>query len=63
MGGWGARAKAPLQDQERRGHRKSGAVMGLACTGSGEEARSWEGVILNLQGWDSAGPGGRALGC
>ena len=62
--GWeGSKGKGPLQAQERRGRRKAGAVMGLACAGFGEEAKSWEGVILNLQGWDSARPGGRALGC
>lgn len=62
-GGREARAKAPSQDKERRGRRKSGAVMGLTCAGFREEAKSWEGVILNLQEWDSAGPGGGALRC
>lgn len=52
-----------MQDEERRGRRKSGAVMGLTCAGFREEAKSWEGVILNLQEWDSAGPGGGALRC
>lgn len=56
-----ARAKALLQDQERRGHRRPAAV-GLQS--GGEDAGSWEVVILgNWWGWDWAGPGGGALGC